>query len=85
MNVVDLCGKTFGRLSVIMKDDSNTTKRVKWICNCSCGNVISVRSGSLRSGNTKSCGCERKEQLIGRNTIHGLSSSRIYQTWCNML
>lgn len=84
MNVVDLCGKTFGKLSVIRKDDKNTTRRVKWVCNCSCGNTVSIRSGSLRSGNTKSCGCDGKEKLISRSITHGLSNSKLYQTWSNM-
>lgn len=33
----------------------------KWKCVCDCGNITYVRPTDLESGNTKSCGCLRKE------------------------
>ena len=33
-----------------------------WECRCDCGNVVAVRSSSLFSGNTMSCGCLQKER-----------------------
>lgn len=84
MRVLDLTGKTFGNLFVVGKDLNNTTNRSKWLCKCICGNTLSVRSNSLRTGGTKSCGCVGKEKLINRNKTHGLSDSRLYQIWCNM-
>lgn len=84
MRVLDLTGKTFGNLLVVEKDLNNTTNRSKWLCKCICGNTLSVGSNSLKTGNTKSCGCVGKEKIINRNTTHGLSDSRLYQIWCNM-
>ena len=84
MRVLDLTGKTFGNLLVVEKDLNNTTNRSKWLCKCICGNTLSVRSNSLKTGNTKSCDCVGKEKIINRNTTHGLSDSRLYQIWCNM-
>ena len=84
MRVLDLTGKTFGNLLVVGKDLNNTTNRSKWLCKCICGNTLSVRSNSLRTGNTKSCGCVGKEKLIERSKTHGLSNSKLYQTWCSM-
>ena len=41
--------------------DYSLTKIV-WECICDCGNTIFVARSSLKSGNTKSCGCLRKEK-----------------------
>ena len=55
----DLRTEKFGRLTVI---ERNYDKRgVFWICQCDCGNKISVASSHLISGCTKSCGCLRIE------------------------
>lgn len=57
-NFNDLTGKIFGNLKVIKEDSSNEKRGVYWYCEClNCGNIISVRSTALTSGNTKSCGC----------------------------
>lgn len=58
--LIDLTNKKFGRLTVI-KQAPTTRKRTWWICKCDCGNVVTVRSDSLRSGNTTSCGCYQRE------------------------
>lgn len=56
----DLTGKRFDKLSVIKLDPirGNSGQR-RWICNCDCGNTISVIAQSLSTGNTTSCGCSR--------------------------
>ena len=82
--IPEIIGKTFGNLVVVAKDLDNATNKTKWVCVCSCGNTVSVRDNSLKTGNTKSCGCVRKEKLIERSKTHGLSDSKLYQTWCNM-
>ena len=64
--VVDLTGQVFGKLTVIELDQESSGRR-KWICKCSCGNTVSVREYNLKSGNTKSCGCTRKEKSSARN------------------
>lgn len=56
-NTKDLTGQKFGRLIVISKDDNIKLDEVVWKCKCDCGNIVSIRGHSLRSGNTKSCGC----------------------------
>lgn len=61
---MNLIGQKFGKLTVINRD--NNKKRVYWNCKCDCGNTISVRQDSLLSGVTKSCGCLRHTNLIGK-------------------
>lgn len=62
MNLEDLTGQKFGRLTVDKLYEDNTDKVTKWICHCDCGNKnIIVRAGDLKNGTTKSCGCIRKE------------------------
>lgn len=62
----DLTEQVFGKLTVIELDQESSGRR-KWICKCSCGNTVSVREYNLKSGNTKSCGCTRKEKSSVRN------------------
>jgi hypothetical protein len=65
----NLIGKVFERLTVIEYDEELSQQRAEpghkaayWKCQCSCGNIISVRTADLNSGHTKSCGCLSKEQ-----------------------
>ena len=62
----DLIGQVFGKRTVIELDQESSGRR-NWICKCSCGNTVSVREYNLKSGNTKSCGCTRKEKSSVRN------------------
>lgn len=61
----DLTGQRFGRLLVTGRATNLTypngviTTRFK--CLCDCGNTVVVNRTNLTSGNTKSCGCYRKE------------------------
>ena len=64
---LDLVGQVYGLLTVVEKAPSHKTKGGNtiscWRCRCQCGNEIVVRTNSLRTGNTISCGCYRKEKL----------------------
>lgn len=68
----DLTGKQFGRLTVIKQIEDYVTpsgnKYNRWLCQCSCEEhkQISVLGGSLKSGNTQSCGCLERELTILR-------------------
>lgn len=66
MRKIDLTGKSFGRLLVLEQAPTRVspkgTKMVYWRCRCSCGNLVEISGGLLRSGNTVSCGCYHKEQ-----------------------
>ncbi len=82
----DLTGKRFGRLVVIEKSKSRDN-RIYWLCKCNCGAKTVVASGSLLSGNTRSCGCLNIDSLIERNIsrrTHGMKNTRVYHIWRSM-
>jgi hypothetical protein len=56
--IKDILWQKFGLLTVVSY--AYTKKVAYWNCICECGNTITVRSISLRVGNTKSCGCVGK-------------------------
>ena len=60
-------GNTYGYLTVIERGPNDKEGRAQWVCQCKCGNIVTVRGKSLRSGSTKSCGCYQKERVAQSN------------------
>ena len=56
----DITGKRFGRLVAIERVGSQH-KSPLWKCICDCGNIIDVSLQKLNTGDTKSCGCLKKD------------------------
>ena len=56
---IDWRGLRFGRLTVVGDDP---TYKYRVICQCDCGKITRVFKTNLRSGNTQSCGCYKKER-----------------------
>lgn len=87
--MIDLIGCKFGRLTVVEFDRLQNHKTY-WKCVCDCGLTVIATGNNLRSGNTQSCGCLRRElaQQRGKeNTEHGEShnnKTRLYGIWCGM-
>lgn len=64
MKAQDLTGRVFGRLTVIERTDSKpNSRKVYWLCNCTCGGTTAADTHHLTSGHTLSCGCYRKERI----------------------
>jgi hypothetical protein len=59
----ELIGVRFGRLLVI-SFDHKTNQFLYWNCLCDCGKETIVHTANLKRGNTKSCGCLRKEIIM---------------------
>ncbi len=82
-------GKKYGRLTVISEIHRyiypSGQKHRQFECLCECGNTIPVDFGNLRSGNTKSCGCLKREILSKKAKIHGLSTHPLYYVWGSMV
>lgn len=86
--LIDLTGKTFGRLTVIAKDPDSPPRKVYWFCKCACGNSHRVYGAELRNGSTKSCGCLKMENIRNLGLTHGQASSGdftgAYKSWAKM-
>lgn len=80
---LNISGMKFGRLTAI-KLTKPKKKATQWICRCECGTEKSISLTSLKSGETKSCGCLQKE-TFGRHSItHGMSKIPEYHIWVSM-
>jgi len=80
----DLTGKIYSRLTVLHL--VKTTKHgTQWSCRCICEGIIDVLGHNLKSGNTRSCGCFNKKRIREALRKHGLSGSRVWGAWQNML
>lgn len=77
-----MIGQTFGRLTVVGK--GGVTNQQMWVCECICGNRVSVRQVPLKTGHTRSCGCLRREVTRLRRTEHGKTNTPEYGSWQKM-
>lgn len=81
--MIDLTGRTFGRLTVIRYDHSKNG--AYWLCKCECGKTKVIKGTSLTKGETTSCGCKSREMSISRSTTHGMTGTRIYRIRSGMI
>ena len=72
--LINLIGTRYGKLTIIARAE-NQGKKVRWLCECDCGNQSIVQSGHLKNGSIKSCGC------VG---AHGMSDSSTHRSWRSM-
>lgn len=89
--VIDMTGQVFGRLTVEKFVRLGRYGAI-WECRCSCGVVKELPGRDLRTGNTKSCGCQKIEVASTQSRKHGQTSqkrhieySRVYRAWRSML
>lgn len=65
----DMTGQRFGRWTVLgmtTKEALDGHKRTACLCRCECGTERVVYAQSLRSGQTRSCGCAKPVPSAGR-------------------
>lgn len=75
-NKRELAGNRFGKLLVIKATDKRKNGKIIWLCQCDCGNKIEVPTTFLTTGDTKSCGCLKKE-LEQKNLREAYESKRL--------
>src|SRR5580693_2998605 len=86
-------GQKFNRLTAVEAAghepiDRRGRRKALWRFKCDCGNDLVARTESVKSGNTKSCGCWKLETSAanGRaNVKHGLEGTRLYRIWGIMI
>lgn len=83
----DYTGKRFGRLVVLSQQGTHNGRRM-WMCQCDCGNTVTMPTSSLTSQHVRSCGCLTTEATIKRNYKHGGASrekrDRLWSVWAVM-
>jgi len=84
MTKVEMLGQRFGKLLVTKELHRNSSWQVMWECLCDCGSVKINAGTDLRTGRTKSCGCDSPKFTSERMKKHGLSRSRTYRIWNGM-
>lgn len=67
-----LVGKRFGRLVVKNYSGVNIVNEHFWNCECDCGTKAPIRERSILTGNTKSCGCYRRELRTAKRIHDGI-------------
>ncbi len=83
--LTDLTGRRFGRLIVLNRHTENKRGKPVWVCKCDCGNITCVPGSYLTRGNTKSCGCFRRDYSSVTHKTHGMSkNNRLYRIWNGM-
>jgi len=88
VHVHNLIGQRFTRLLVIARAANNKHGFSMWKCVCDCGNEHIVGAGELIRGETKSCGCLKRERIAKLKAKHGHgksgNQSPTYRSWCAM-
>lgn len=58
----DLTGQKMHRLTFLHYVGQNDTRNSIWRVRCDCGTEFEVAASEVKRGNTRSCGCIRKER-----------------------
>lgn len=89
MKPADLTGQKFGLLTALYQNGKSKSGHYLWHCQCECGNECDVPTSSLRSGNTRSCGCLQPKKAREAHLKHGDSpfgqkATKLYFVWGGM-
>jgi len=80
-----MIGSKYGMLTIVELAGKSKDRQKVYLCKCDCGKKIKAISGNLKKGNTKSCGCIRKEKTSVRmsklNFKHGETNTKLWKTW----
>ena len=84
MKGLNITGQTFCRLTAVSFSHINNKNLRVWNFKCSCGNTRSIPYASVKSGNTKSCGCLHRELAQKARTKHGKCDTPAYYSYMSM-
>jgi hypothetical protein len=82
---IDMAGKRFGRLvGINLVEPWRRGRSTRWKFHCDCGNELVALGTSVRTGDTVSCGCYKRD-VAGKNRIkHGMANTSEYIIWKGM-
>lgn len=63
-NFKDLTGQKIHRLTFLEYVGVNENRNSRWRVRCDCGTEFEVVGAMVKSGQTKSCGCIRRERCL---------------------
>ena len=88
---IDMIGNRYGRWVVIAeapRPHHIRNRNAFWLCECDCGIQRVVSGFTLRSDQSRSCGClnaeRQKEMALTRAMTHGWSGTSTYDIWKSM-
>lgn len=77
----DLSGQRFGKLLVKCPTEQRRQGSVMWECLCDCGNTVFIQTNNLTSGNSTSCGCQKRkvaaERMLDKAAVDCVQSTRL--------
>jgi hypothetical protein len=82
---INLVGQRFGRLLVLELGRKAKDGKCQYDCVCDCGKRLVVRTESLRSGRSRSCGCFALEVLTKHGHARKGQLTPEYKTWDAMV
>ncbi len=68
----DETGKRYGKLTVL--EFAYVKHGVRWLCQCECGNTVTISGHHLRAGSATTCGCVHYK-------ANGHAGSPVYKVW----
>lgn len=74
----DLSGLVFGKLKVVKRVGTSRSKKPIFEVICECGKTKNVINTTLTKGQIHNCGCCKSKK-------HGLSKTKEYRVWADML
>lgn len=80
-----MIGEKFSRLTVVSPAGRDRKRNRLWECLCECGGRSVTAGYRLRKGETRSCGCLQRESVTAKNASHGMTGTRLYNIWANMI
>lgn len=83
-----VAGQVFGRLQALLPTWVENGSDRMWLCACQCGATATVRGYHLNRGNSKSCGCLRRDvsraSRVAVLTTHGMVNTPTWLSWRGM-
>lgn len=80
-----MIGQKFNKMTVIAEVGRDSSRRIKYLCRCECGNTRVLLGTTLRQGGGKGCvHCEKAAAPLKHGATADGSKDRLYSIWCSM-